>query len=612
MLLSSSKAATPLLIALTMSFFWGCTTQSPLHPPKTPTDRVPSSQIKSPPVVNSSLITPATVAAENIPAPRIAESPEETALLQGKLLLSQGMLLAAWQQWANLANASGPGIDTAMVETAWKLIITSYFQDGDTNNTPNFLQEMPTAPLTTSQIRILQQIARLHSKERLHDLLKMQTDKSILIPFLQLALGDRLAQKEQENEAQALWREAQQFAVVADEASRRLSENSTAPPLRVGLLLPLNEKWVRIGEHLLRAAQKALADYRDVSIQLLIADSGDSEKTSRDAMNYLVSKRVDVVVGPVFHASVQPAAEIAASNGIPIITMNPHSETSKTLTNVFSNAFHPAQQAKTMAEYAVLEKQYQRIVILAPDSEYGHSMTKTFSDRVWDLGGSVVHIAYFPTDTLDFSAWLKPLEPEQPPEPEQPLIPKKPVDPKKLLDPDLALELIDNMEPVEPPKPDFDAMFLPAPAKQIRLLAPQAAFFGVGVPDVALLGTALWNNSKLLTEGTDYLDGAVFCDTSQTEKDWFGAAFMQSWEEEPATLATLTYDGVAVLAQLLRDQRLGGPIWYNGLTQTLDFQGANGPLWFLSNGQSRRNYHLFDIYHGKIRFLQTAPKLVRD
>ena len=584
-------AKIPLFVTLFLSLLWGCTTHKPLRLPK---KSALSSLGKSP-----SITQPPAVVTENIPTPSRSESLEEAALLQGELLLSQGMLLEAWQQWAPLAKSYGPGFDKTQADAAWRLMVASYFKNSDLDNTYRFLEEMVPTALTTHHIRILLQLARLQSKEQLHHLLEIQPGGSILVPFFQLALGDRLAQIEQESEAQSLWRDAQKFDVTAHEATRRLSNRSAVSPLRVGLLLPFGDRWARLGEHLLHAAQKALSDYRDVPIQLLIADSGDSEKTTRDAMNDLVARRVDVVVGPVFHESVRPAAEIATEHGIPLITMNPHRETSQPLSGVFSNAFHPKQQAEIMAQYAVLEKKYQRIVILAPESKYGRSMSETFSDTVLALGGAVVHTAYFPTNTLDFSTWLKPLEPSRR---------KGTLGLEAPLEPNTAQELIEAMSSL---KPDFEAIFIPAPAKQIRLIAPQTAFFGVGIPDVALLGTALWNNPELLTEGTDYLNGSVFCDTSMEEKEWFRQAFNQSWKEEPNTLATLTYDGVAVLAQLLRDQRLGGEIWNHGLTQALAFQGASGPLRFLNNGQSLRNYHLFDIADGQIRFLQHVSEQLK-
>ena len=573
----TSNTAKVLFVILVGMLLWGCTTPQPVT-------RKSSNWAK-----HQSLIAKPSgqlVSEEALFSSHSAESPEETILLQGKLLLSQGLVMDAWQQWAPLATSSTPQTSALFADAAWYLMVSSYFDHQDASNTIPFLATIAPAAFTTTQIRIVHQVARLYSEKQLQNILANQPAGSMLTPFIHVALGDRMAQMGQEDEARMLWQKAQIAPLTHSEAEARLTGNNSIIPIKIGLLLPLSDPWTNVGEHLLHAAQKALVDYRDVPMQLLVADSGHSEEGSRKGMNALISQQVEAVVGPVLHASIRPAAEIAVDHGIPLITMNPHYEISQFLPRIFSNAFYPEQQAKIMAEYAVAEQGYQRIVILAPDTEYGQRVSNVFSNRVKALGGTVTYTAFFPTDTLDFSPWLKPLEPPEPSENLQ----------------DVKL----NDETHEAVKPNFDAMFLPAAAKQVRLLAPQAAFFKVGVPHVALLGTSLWNSQELLKEGSDYLNNAVFCDTSQKEKEWFKEVFQHAWKEDPTTLGALTYDSVAFLAQRLRDQRMGDRPWYEEWTQNVASQGVHGPFRFLDNSQSMRDYHILTIARGKIEFLKRA------
>lgn len=508
------------------------------------------------------------VTSESLSTPRIPGTPEETTLLHGQRLVSQGQLLDGWRQWATLMTHATNDV----ADEAWQFMVTSYLENGNVTNTPRFLVEFMPPELTEVQVRRLHQLTRLHAKPRLQHILALQPASSRLVPFLQLALADRLIQAEQVSGARLLWQHAKTSPLTSAEAERRLSRAPTQPPFRVGLLVPMSAQWTRMGTHLLHAAQKAVADYPDVPLQLVIADSGDSAATSRHAMNTLIAQQVHVVIGPVLHATVQPAVEIAVDHGIPIVTMNPNTNVAQSSQGVFVNAFHPTRQADLMAQHAVLEKQHRRIAIIAPESEYGKNMSDAFTKQVGSLGGTIVHTAYYPPDTLDFSAFLKPL-----------------------------VSLRSGGVPI-------DAIFLPTSAEQARLIAPQAAFFGIGAPRVALLGTALWNNPKLLTEGTDYLRGAVFCDTNVSEKEWFNNIFQQSWRQQPSALAALTYDGVAIVAQLLRDQRIGDHAWYDGLRRTVAFYGSNGPVRFLTNGKSMRNYHFLSIKDGQIRFLKKATR----
>ncbi|MEO5352353.1 MAG: penicillin-binding protein activator [Magnetococcus sp. XQGC-1] len=567
---------------------WGCVGQRPLDRPA-PLIQPARSAPQQPAAKGSAVAEPVRTSApkkkERQVETRRTESPEEATLLQGELLLSQGMLPAAWHQWSSVAQGSDAPAGAVYEDAAWRRLFETYFKQGNADNTPHFLHEIAAIEPTASQNRLLQELLNRQSRERLTALLQGQPAQSPLIPLLQQALAnpslptgvataplapplpgsmlDAEPPTMQSMQPEQPMQPAQ--SVQAEPApplpAQPLPEERVGGELRVGLLLPLSGKWTNMGEHLRRAAKKALADYPAVPIQLLIADSGDTGESSQKGIQELLAQQVDVVVGPVFYPTVQPAVEAAAAKQVPIITLNPQRESDQSSPGVFSNAFQPEQQAKIMARYAVLEKKFARVAILAPDSEYGRSVAKTFADELRAQGGTLARISHFPQDTNDFSSFLKGLGPH-------------------------------------------DALFLPAPAKQVRLIAPQAALFRGGKGSVTLLGTSLWNSSELLSEGTDYMEGAVFCDIDPAVKEQFRQSFRQTWEEEPSALATLAYDGVAVVAQVRQAQQQGGIPWQEAITQKAAFQGASGPVRFLANGQSRRLYHLFLVEKGKMRPLQ--------
>ncbi|MBF0401249.1 MAG: penicillin-binding protein activator [Magnetococcales bacterium] len=537
-----------------------------MHPPAKVRSSAPADSAKSSPRVMTIPVPGTPVSPPSQAGAQQGETPADAALLRGKLLYGQGMFREAWHEWSPVAQFADPSTKAVHAETAWQFLFESYFKQGDRDNTPHFLQEIGGIEPTAGQSAIFKALLEQQTRERLQQLLQLQPAGSALAPIFLAALNPTAAATGAGLAATApgvpTLEGVQPAPPSAASAAWPAAAAPTGPPLKVGLLLPLSGKWTGMGEHLRRAAKKALADYPSVPIQLLIADSGDSAATSLVAINELVAQTVDVVIGPVFYATVQPAVEVAAAHHIPIITFNPQRDTDTPVPGAYSNAFQPEQESKIMARYAVLEKRYHRIAILAPESEYGRGVAKTFSDAVQAAGGTIVRVTHFPPDTTDFSSWLKALGTQ------------------------------------------FDALFIPAAAKQVRLIAPQAAFFRVGSSDVALLGTSLWNSPELLTEGTDYLNGAMFCDIDPAVKEQFRQSFRQAWEEDPTTLATLAYDGVAVIAQLMQLQQQGGGNWRDALTRTAGFQGASGPVRFLEKGQSRRMYHLFQVGNGKIQIAQ--------
>ncbi|MBF0184209.1 MAG: penicillin-binding protein activator [Magnetococcales bacterium] len=503
--------------------------------------------------------------------PQKPAPPEEIALQQAELLHGEGKLFEAWHAWATIASgAEFPAANSFYTDKAWQRLLESYFFQASADNTPRFLQETAEIEPTASQHRILHEQIALQPRERIKYLLSLQPGTSMLAAALRAPLPDAAAVgapqgKAEENLTSSVAPLAMSTTIsqppITAPAAPAMSAGGTSR--KVGLLLPLSGKWTNMGEHLRRAAKKALADYPTSPLQLQIADSGDTPESSQKGVQELISQQVDVIIGPVFYATVQPAIELAAASQIPIITLNPQREGDPLLKGAYSNAFQAEQQAKIMAKQAVVEKKLTRIAILAPESEYGRGIGKTFTDEVHALGGAIVRSAYFAQDANDFSPWIKALGTQ------------------------------------------FDALFLPASAKQVRLIAPQVAAVRLGKQNITLLGTSLWNSPELLSEGGEYLEGALFCDIDNNAKEHFRQSFRQTWEEDPTALATLAYDGVAIIAQLLQEQSAAsGKISHAALTRSNGFRGASGPVRFLDNGLSRRLYHIFRIEGGQIRPLQ--------
>ena len=523
-------------------------------------------------------------------------------LFQGESALKGGKADQAWGLWTTLFSEPPP-----LSDRAWTRFIESYFEHGSAENTMAFLNAAPRQPLSQEQSRKLIHVAGMQTRERLESLLAFQPTISPVAPFANLALGDLLAQAGEEAQARAAWEKAGATGATLGEAERRLAGLPTGEAIRIGLLLPMSGRWSNLGDHLLQSVQKALADYRDIPLVLITADSGGEAGTAVAAFSELAAQGVEAVIGPVFREPALAVAQAAVTRRTPLFVLNPRAEILDAGPWVFLNAFFPARQARAMARYAVRVEKRSRFAILAPDSDYGREVTEAFSAEVHSLERTVVRVAYFPADNPDFSPWIKAL------------VHMDSADiPARLRSAGHAQVL----DPTDPPPPasagelepwaDFDALFLPAKAHEVRLIAPQAAFYGIASPQVTLLGTSLWNRPELLDEGTDYLDGAVFSDTDQEAGKWFRETFHQAWGVEPTPLATLAYDSVGVLAQLFREERMGGPPWFQALTRQQPFQGATGPVRFLQDGRSWRPYHMLRVGDGRVAYLSEEPEPPRS
>ncbi len=353
--------------------------------------------------------------------------------------------------------------------------------------------------------------------------------------------------------------------------------------LRVGVLLPITGRFAALGNNLLMAAKKAREDFRQVPIDLIVADSGGTPEQTRVAMHRLLEKQVRVVIGPVFSGPVREALHLSSQYDLPLITLNPNQSLLASGGNAFNhaylNAFHQDHQARLMARFAI-ENGRKRVAILAPDHAAGQQIVQAFVNTFEPLGGQVVKIISFPRNSHDFSDVFKELGYKKP-------------DEKKTST--LVFEEVKRWA-------DFDALFIPAPAKTVRLIAPQAAFFGLMMPEVIMLGTSLWETEVLLSEGTLYLMDAVYTDIDQNGWKKFSASFERRWKVKPEKLAILSYDGVAAVAQLFQDQRSGrDSSGGSGLLRERGFKGIGSRVRFLHNGLSQREYTFIQVGAGGAR-----------
>lgn len=446
------------------------------------------------------------------------------------------------------------------------------------------------SPVTDLQRRLFLEQSLL-SLTQLQEVASREPDHSAGFPFLQLSLGDRLLQEGDEVAARRHWENAAAFTTpgpATDEAQRRLLRMDEAAPLQVGVLLPLSGKFANLGKNLLHAMQKALSDYRDTPIVLLPMDSGNDPRTSRAATAALAAQKVAVIIGPVFKEEAKAAVETALQSAIPILPLNPNKELT-TLSapyavlpgrsRVVLNALAPDQQARFMARFARYQEK-PRGAVLAPNSDYGHLTADAFVQEFSQLGGQITAVVLFPPEVKDLTPWIKSLK-------------------------------------AAPGQAAPDALFMPTTIEQTRLILPQLPLIATGpgsdVVDMPLLlGTNLWNRNELLAENATLLIGAAFCDTSAQDRHFFRQSYRKAWGEDPAALAQLAYDGVAVLAQLLRQQRLGGPPWEEGFARPEGFRGSAGLLHYQGDGVAHHQYQVYQVGTEGVLPLPEIPELAND
>ena len=93
------------------------------------------------------------------------------------------------------------------------------------------------------------------------------------------------------------------------------------PPVRIGLLLPFSNgspATRALANAMLNAAEMAVSDTSNGDLLLMPADEGANPADATNAARKLLAQGAEVILGPLFSASVTAVAPIARDRGVPV------------------------------------------------------------------------------------------------------------------------------------------------------------------------------------------------------------------------------------------------------------------------------------------------------
>ncbi len=336
----------------------------------------------------------------------------------------------------------------------------------------------------------------------------------------------------------------------------------------VGLIVPLSGKGRPLGERALRGALLA-ADLMSEGLpgsplELRVRDTGSDPARAALAVEELTKEGVAAIVGSPDRVEAQMAAPKSEALGVPFLELSSDDVRRGELT--FKLVRPRSAGAQALARMAV-KSGARQVAVLAPDSAYGRQMAQAFADAARAAGAKVVADLRYPETTTTFVDVVKKLAAAQP-----------------------------------------DALFVPAPASQLALIAPQLASSNVTrMPGVkatgkqaALYATADGLNDKLLASTAKYLQGAVlapvfYADQNEPRVKTFVERYRKSYGEEPSLLDALAFDAVRA-ARIALDHAQGtGPL-RQSVAVSLGHLGESGVTGELSFGASGDRAGLPPLY----------------
>lgn len=376
---------------------------------------------------------------------------------------------------------------------------------------------------------------------------------------------------------------------------------ATAEPVRVGLLLPLSgtPEARRVGEAMLDSALLALFDLGGERLQLMPRDTMGTAEGAHAAATAALEEGAQLLLGPVFSASVEAVAPLARARGVPMIAYS--SDQRVAGDGVFLLSFTPEQEVARVTSYAASQGA-RRFAALVPEDAYGLAVLEAYRIAVAQNGGELVRTVYVASDGSDAHEPVQLLADYD--GRRQALIARRkelqqqgtPAAKRRLA----ALEKRDTLGPV-----DFDAVMLPAGGETLRSVAPLLPYYDVDVGIVRLLGTGRWDARGIGHEPA--MIGAWFAGADRNAVEVFRGRFEQRFGRPPLRLSSLAYDAAALAALL--SQGDGPPDFsIENLTDPAGFSGVDGVFRFLPNGRAERGLAVLEIQRDSMEMISPAPQ----
>ncbi len=341
---------------------------------------------------------------------------------------------------------------------------------------------------------------------------------------------------------------------------------SAPQTIKIGLNAELTGGIPVVGESCKNAAQLAVKEVNDAGglevggrkyqIELVIEDNEDKAESAAAAAQKLATAGVLAMIGPNASRNAIPAAEVAESSGMPMIS--PWSTNPKTTIDaktgqpkkfVFRAGFIDDFQGVVVARFAMEQLKTQRPAVLYDvASEYNKGIAEVYKRTLEQNGIQVVAFETYTTGDKDFSAQLT-----------------------KIKD------------------AGADTLFLPNYYSEVPLQVQQARKIGF---TGTILGSDSWGNLELISLCGQDCEGYFFTahyapDIATPKAQAFIKAYEAAYGKTPDDVAALTYDSFGMLFQAIqaagkidrqavRDALAN--IVYEGVTGTIQYKGTGDPI----------------------------------
>jgi len=196
-------------------------------------------------------------------------------------------------------------------------------------------------------------------------------------------------------------------------AAPRLVLAQGAEPIRIGLLAaktgPLASGGIDMDIALTMFLKERDDSLAGRKVELIVADTAGVPATARTKAQELIEKnKVHCLIGPLAAFEALAIADYITEKEMPTLGIAAAEDmTQRHPSPWFERATSTsAQCAYPLADYAVKELKYKKIVTIADDFAYGHEMCAGFQRAFEDGGGKIIQKIFTPLATPDYGSYV--------------------------------------------------------------------------------------------------------------------------------------------------------------------------------------------------------------
>jgi ABC-type branched-subunit amino acid transport system substrate-binding protein len=166
---------------------------------------------------------------------------------------------------------------------------------------------------------------------------------------------------------------------------------------KVGLILPLSASGNAgvAAQSMKNAAEMALAEFQNPSIQLLIKDDNGSAQGAQQAAQQALDEGSEIILGPLFALSVPATAQLTRARNVPVIAFS--TDSSVAGRGVYLLSFLPESDVNRIVDYAAGTGK-RSFAAMLPENAYGNVVEVAFKQAVARKGGRIVAFERYGAD----------------------------------------------------------------------------------------------------------------------------------------------------------------------------------------------------------------------